>query len=168
MAATFASDALDPVVRQVGEVAGLLMPGAGPGDPLTVNEQFFKDPITELGKALSDRQDEVIELLGQIMGQSSGEVLGLPAAGGEDRWIPIQGPALDIGLYLVMRSAAGRLYVGLGWRWSMADAGSGLTVAIRAQLPLLSTDGTGPGTRVDIATAQAPIRLSVELSLIHI
>lgn len=167
MAATFAADALDPVVRQVGEVAGLLIPGARADDPVTVNEQFFQDPITELGKALSDRQDEVIELLGQIMGQTSGEVLGLPAAGGEDRWIPIQGPAADIGLYLVLRSRGTpqRLYVGLGWCWSVVDAATGLSVSIRAQLPLLSTDGTGPGTRVDIATAQAPIRLALEVGL---
>mgnify|MGYP003613441662 CR=1 FL=1 len=78
MAATFASDALDPLVRQVGEVAGLLR--SGPNDSVEVNEDFFKDPVTELGKAISARQDEVIELLGQIMCQTGGEVLGLPAA----------------------------------------------------------------------------------------
>ena len=114
---------------------------------------------------MSARQEEVIELLGQIMGQSSGEVLGLPAAGSEDRWIPIQGPAADIGLYLVLRSSGTpkRLYVALGWRWSIeVDA---LAVSLWAQLPLLSTDGTGAGTRVDIATPLAPLRLAVEVTL---
>ncbi|MCU0924506.1 MAG: hypothetical protein MUF44_00255 [Hydrogenophaga sp.] len=170
MAATFASDALDPLVRQVGEVAGLLR--GGPNDTVEVNEAFFKDPVTELGKAISARQEEVIDLLGQIMGQTGGEVLGLPAAGSEDRWIPIQGPAADIGLYLVLRSSGTpqRLYLALGWRWSVAVAD--LTVSIWAQLPLLSTDGTtgtasGAGTRVEIATPQAPLRLAVEVALAH-
>lgn len=160
MAASFASNALDPVVRQVGEVAGLLTTS---GDQIVVNEDFFKDPVAEFGKAVAERQQQIIELLGQLMGQTNGEVLGLPAAGDADRWIPIQGPDGATGLYLVMRSAGGRLYVGLGWKWSVT-AGD-LVVSLWAHVPLLSTDGTGDGTRVDIATPEAPMRLAADVTL---
>jgi hypothetical protein len=161
MSASFASDALDPVVRQVGEVAGLLRAGAG--DSVEFNEAFARDPAAELARALSERQEEVIELLGQLMGQTDGEVLGLPAAGDEDRWIPIRGPDGDTGLFLVMRSATGRLFVGVGWKWSVTEGD--LVVSLWAHVPLLSTDGTGPGTRVEIASETAPLRLAADVSL---
>jgi hypothetical protein len=99
------------------------------------------------------------------MGQTDGEVLGLPAAGDADRWIPIKGPHGDTGLYLVMRSAGGRLHVGVGWKWSVTVTADGLVVSICAHVPLLSTDGTGNGTCVDIATAEAPLRLAAEVTL---
>lgn len=161
MSASFASDALDPVVRQVGEVAGVLRAGAG--DSVEFNEAFARDPAAELARALSERQEEVIELLGQLMGQTDGEVLGLPAAGDEDRWIPIRGPDGDTGLFLVMRSAGGRLFVGVGWKWSVTEGD--LVVSLWAHVPLLSTDGTGPGTRVEIASEAAPLRLAADVSL---
>ncbi|MGE0098893.1 MAG: DUF6603 domain-containing protein [Hydrogenophaga sp.] len=161
MSASFASDALDPVVRQVGEVAGLLRSGAG--DSLEFNEAFARDPAAELARALSERQEEVIELLSQLMGQTDGEVLGLPAAGDDDRWIPIRRPDGDTGLYLVMRSAEGRLFVGVGWKWSVTEGD--LVVSLWAHVPLLSSDGTGPGTRVEIASAIAPLRLAADVSL---
>eukprot|EP01136_Pigoraptor_vietnamica_P018183 Opistho-1_new@64404 len=142
MTASFASDAFDPVVRQVGEVAGLLRSAAG--DQVEFNDRFASDPIGELAKAVSERQEEIIELLGQLMGQADGEVLGLPAAGDEDRWIPIRGPDGDTGLYLVMRSTSGRLFVGVGWKWSVTEGD--LVVSLWAHVPLLSTDGTGGGT----------------------
>lgn len=161
MTASFASDAFDPVVRQVGEVAGLLRSAAG--DQVEFNDRFASDPIGELAKAVSERQEEIIELLGQLMGQADGEVLGLPAAGDEDRWIPIRGPDGDTGLYLVMRSTSGRLFVGVGWKWSVTEGD--LVVSLWAHVPLLSTDGTGGGTRVEIASELAPLRLAADVSL---
>ena len=161
MAASFSSDALDPIVLRVGEVAGLLRSGAD--DSIEFNERFVRDPAAELARALSERQEEVIELLGQLMGQTDGEVLGLPAAGDEDRWIPIRGPDGDTGLYLVMRSATGRLFVGVGWKWSVTEGD--LVVSLWAHVPLLSTNGTGPGTRIEIASESAPMRLAADVSL---
>lgn len=163
MAASFPTDALDPLVRRIGEVAGLFRPGAD--GAIEVNEDFFKDPITELGRAIADRQESIIELLGELMGRTSGEVVGLPAAGDVDQWIPIQGPDGDTGLYLVLCSKLGRLHFGLGWRWRVtADE---LASSMWAHVPLLSTDGTttAGGTRVEVATRDAPLRLAADVSL---
>ena len=163
MAASFPADALDPLVRQIGEVAGLFSTRAD--GTIEVNEDFFKDPITELGQAISSRQEQIIDLLGELMGRTNGEVLGLPAAGDGDQWIPIQGPDGDTGLYLVLCSKSGRLHFGLGWRWRVtADA---LAVSMWAHVPLLSTDGTttAGGTRVEVATPSAPLRLAADVTL---
>ncbi|MBL8329112.1 MAG: hypothetical protein JNJ71_09695 [Rubrivivax sp.] len=161
MSISLPSDSLDPVARKFGEVAGLLSSAAG--DQIIVNDGFVRDPAAEFAKALSQRQDELIELLGLLLGQTDGEVLGLPAAGEDDRWIPIRGPDGDTGLYLVMRSASGRLYVGVGWRWAIEI--DDLNIALWAHVPLISTTGTGPGTRVEIASPTAPMRLAAEVTL---
>ena len=53
--------------------------------------------------------------------------------------------------------------MGVGWKWSVtADP---LVVSLWAHVPLLSTDGTGGGTRIDIATPEAPLRLAADVTL---
>lgn len=163
MNARFAADSLDPLVARVGKVAGLLRQI---DDDLEVNSNFVRDPVAELGQILKSRQNEVIDLLGELLGRVGSETLGLPAAGDEDQWLPIKdGSGQPTGFYVVLKSAGGLLTVGFGWRWSVTDEGTGLTVRLWAQIPLLSTDGTGPGTRFEVASSTAPMRLAAEVVL---
>lgn len=159
MSLAIPDDALDPVARKVAEVAGLISTGADP----QVRDAFLAHPLEELAAAVRDRQPQLIELLGELLGSSEAGTLGLPAAG-EDRWLPINGPdGTPTGLYLVLRSDSGTLHVALGWRWTVS-AGD-LDVSLWAQLPLLSTGGTASSTAVNIASPEAPLRVAAEVRL---
>ena len=164
MSVTLPQDALDPVVRKIGEVAGILTDDDAP----QVNDAFLAHPLETLAAALRERQDAIIELLGMVLGDTSAEVLGMPA-GGDDHWIPIRDQdGHETGLYLVMSSTAGRMRVGLGWRMDAVEGD--VTVGLWAHIPLLSTDGTtdttaGRGTRIEIATAESPVRIAAEVTL---
>jgi hypothetical protein len=162
MPVTIPEGALDPVVQKIGEVAGFLTTDDG----LQVSDAFLASPLETLAEALADRQDAIIELLGMLLGDTNAEVLGMPASGTGDHWIPIrdQDGALT-GLYLVVSSAAGRFHVGLGWRFDTVEGD--VTVSVWAHLPLLSTNGTtlSNGTRLDIATEAAPVRIAMEITL---
>src|SRR5919106_1522214 len=154
MTATLSDDALDPVVRKIGEVAGILNTGGA----ASIRDEFLAHPLEELGRALSDRQREVIELLSTLLGDSEAEVLGVPAGGTDDHWIPIRDQnGTPTGLYLVLTRRAPHLHFALGWKWEVTDAA--VTVRTWAQVPLLRTDGTGSGTEPRFATADAPVRL---------
>ncbi|MES3033304.1 MAG: DUF6603 domain-containing protein [Gemmatimonadota bacterium] len=162
MTVTLPEDALDPVVRKIGEVAGFLTDGAAP----QVSDAFLADPLKTLAGALSDRQDAIIELLGMLLGDTNAEVLGMPAGGTEDHWIPIRDlDGNETGLYLVVSSKEGRFHVGLGWRFDTIEGD--VTVSVWAHIPLLSTNGTtvSDGTRLDIATEAAPVRIAAEVTL---
>lgn len=159
MSLAIPDDALDPVARKVAEVAGLISSGSDP----QVRDAFLAHPLEELAAAVRDRQPQLIELLGELLGSSEAGTLGLPAAG-EDRWLPIKGPdGAPTGLYLVLRSESGTLHVALGWRWTVT-AGD-LDVSLWAQLPLLSTGGTASSTAVNIASPEAPLRVAAEVRL---
>ena len=162
MPVTLPEDALDPVVAKIGEVAGILTGGA----THEINDAFLRNPLETLAEALRDRQDAVIELLGMLLGDTNAEVLGMPAGGTDDHWIPIRDPdGHETGLYLVVSSKSSRMHVGLGWRFDATEGD--VTVSIWAHIPLLSTNGTttGDGTRLEIATEAAPVRIATEITL---
>src|SRR5829696_1670162 len=160
MPVTLPEDALDPVVRKIGEVAGLLTTGGSP----SVRDEFLAHPLDELANALKDRQESVIELLSLILGDSNAEVLGMPAGGTEDHWLPIRDPSGEpTGLYIVLTRKPPSLIVGLGWKWSTTE--NRVTVSTWAHVPLLETAGTGATTRLAVATEQAPVRVAAEVVL---
>ncbi len=162
MPITLPEDALDPVVAKIGEVAGILTGGT----TQEINDAFLRNPLETLADALRDRQDAVIELLGMLLGDTNAEVLGMPAGGTDDHWIPIRDPdGHETGLYLVVSSKSGRMHMGLGWRFDATEGD--VTVSIWAHIPLLSTNGTtaGDGTRLEIATEAAPVRIATEITL---
>ncbi len=162
MPVTLPENALDPVVRKIGEVAGFLTDDAAP----QISDEFLARPLDTLAAALRDRQDAIIELLGMLLGDTNAEVLGMPAGGTEDHWIPIRDlDGHETGLYLVVSSKAGRFHIGLGWRFDTVEGD--VTVSVWAHIPLLSTNGTtaSNGTRLDIATEAAPVRIATEITL---
>ncbi len=160
MTITIPEDALDPIVRKIGEVAGLLSDDDSP----SVRDEFLAHPLDELSHALRDRQDAVIELLGQVLGDSNAEVLGMPAGGTQDHWIPIRDPdGGETGLYIVLSRKPPSLIVGLGWKWEATE--NLVTVRTWAHVPILKTAGTGPSTRLAVATAEAPVKIAAEVSL---
>ncbi|MEO8193523.1 MAG: DUF6603 domain-containing protein [Gemmatimonadales bacterium] len=160
MAVSLPEDALDPLVRKIGEVAGLLSTGGSP----SVRDEFLAHPLDELANALKDRQNEVIELLSQIVGDSNAEILGMPGAGTDDHWLPIRDPdGNPTGLYVVMTRKEPSLIVGLGWKWETTE--DRVTIRTWAHVPLLATAGTTATTRIAVGTEDAPVRVAAEVVL---
>lgn len=156
----------DPIIRQVGVLAGILKEQSG---GVGLNDAWFGDPLGEVQDALTDesRREALLQLLQSVLGSSNSEVLGLPGSGEGESWYPINDPAgQPTGLYIVARNTPAQLHLGLGVRWSTDVAP--LTVGVWAHVPLLTTDGTTGGTNFSMGQgtpeAGSPVQLALEIT----
>jgi hypothetical protein len=155
----------DPIIRQVGVLAGILKEQSGGVD---LNDEWFGDPLGGVQGALNDptRREALLQLLQSVLGSSNSEVLGLPSSREGESWYPINDPAgQPTGLYIVARNTKADLQLGLGVRWSTDVAP--LTVGIWAHVPLLTTNGTTGGTSFSMGQGTlekgSPVQLALEI-----
>ncbi|MDY7092378.1 MAG: DUF6603 domain-containing protein, partial [Acidobacteriota bacterium] len=88
---TIPRDALDPLVGLLGEVAGLLVLD---GDSYTVQLDWFENPVASLQDLPHDpeQRQRLLQLFGEVMGQVTGDSLGIPNQVEGRQWYPIDNP----------------------------------------------------------------------------
>ncbi|HVE80350.1 MAG TPA: hypothetical protein VNA89_15905, partial [Gemmatimonadaceae bacterium] len=159
---TVRRDELDPIVRDVGRLAGLL---DGADGTLTVDESWFRDPYAQLRNALSDPEQSqaLLDLLASLLGTERAEVLGLPGPNANETWYAIKdGAGNPTGLYIVARKAGAVLHFGVGVRWSTtADP---IAVRIWAHVPLIAANVPSVGTQFTTGKAGSPVQLAIEVT----
>lgn len=157
---TINADKLDPVVRDVGRLAGLL---SITGNQVTVDSTWFNDPYGQLKNALTDPEQSqaLLDLLGDLFSSDSADVLGLPGPNANETWYPIKdGDDKPTGLYLVARKDTNLFHIGVGVRWS--TSADPITARVWAHVPLLAV-GAG-GANFSMGQAGSPVQLAIEIA----
>ena len=142
---TFDAGSIDPLVLQLGEVAGLLTVS---GSTVTVDADFFSDPIASI-KAIPTQQrfPQLLDLLAALLGATSGNALGHAFGQGGRSWSPIthldaNGDPQQTGCYVVSETAAnGTNVIGLGLM--VERQADGVTLAPYAFFPLIAVNAAG-------------------------
>ena len=71
---------LGPLVADLGQLVGLLVPNGGDDTVLDLNQAWFGAPLEQLRQAVTGNADKIGELLGGILGAVGGNAMGLPVA----------------------------------------------------------------------------------------
>lgn len=159
---------LDPVLLQLGVIAGLLSPPQG--GMVTLNTAFFADPITHLKQIVSGHGADLAALLTQLMGSSSDSAHGLSGGPGGRQWIPIAytdavGKRHVTGFHVVVETPpAHPAYTILGVG-VLAERGTGITVTPYAYAPLIAVGEGGVVFVLDPKLSGAPSHLEFGIRL---
>ena len=82
--------ALNPLALDLGLAAGVLSPTGA--DQVTVNDDWFQDPLGNAAVGLRTNGQDLAALLGAILGEVEGNALAIPAQdpSGLGTWYPTQ------------------------------------------------------------------------------
>lgn len=119
---------LGPELLDLGRLLGLIDEGGG------LNSAWFESPLTRLESIVSDatQRAALLRLLDALLPPAS-----LPGVPDDEKWHPLLGDRPGGNLYLTVKSAGGRVLLGVGGDFGHAG-GPGLGANLRAQLPLVS------------------------------
>lgn len=147
---------LDPLALDLGLAANVLLPDGS--DQVTVNQDWFNDPLGKSAKGLRTNGRDLAALLAAIFGQVEGNALAIPSddPAALGTWYPIGKPGAKAGdpptgLYIVTYAQGAEQVFGLGvkhvWGVGGGQNGSAIEVTAFGILPVLRS---GPAEANDI------------------
>ena len=88
---------INPVVVDVGQLVGLLVPDPIHESDYTLNQDWFKSPFAATEDGIKQNPKRLAELLGEVLGAVGGNAHGIPAKNPAllGSWYPIPNPAKD-------------------------------------------------------------------------
>ena len=155
---------LDPNVAKLAQLIGLL-------DNNGLNDQWLQSPLDELRKSFRENHDLLLELLGDLLQSTDGQLQGIPGPNAGDTWYPIPGLDPQI-LFITTRTyeKAGDTHlvfgVGINWAYQENINGNGLNANIWAKVPLLDVNTNPNAGDIEFAFGadDSPVQLAFDIT----
>jgi len=155
---------LDPNVAKLAQLIGLL-------DNNGLNDQWLQSPLDELRKSFRENHDLLLELLGDLLQSTDGQLQGIPGPNAGDTWYPIPGIDPQI-LFITTRTyekdGDTHLVFGVGINWAYRENanGNGLNANIWAKIPLLdvNTDPNAGDIEFALGANDSPVQLAFDIT----
>lgn len=155
---------LDPALASLGQLIGVLEPGAE-ADSACLNAAWFGDPIGNLRTALRQNPGQIAGLMTELLGSAAGQAMGLPVKDPAllGTWYPLitPDPKAARGLYIVNYESGGDQVFGIGilGQFNVPSSDPVVTIEAWGLVPVLKM-GAG-GVAPVLTEAGFPMSLGV-------
>lgn len=151
---------LDPSVAKLAQFIGLFDINSG-----KINNNWLKNPLDELRDAFKNNHEVLLELLGEILQTTDGQLQGIPGPNPGDVWYPI--PELDPQvLFITTRTyqAGGQqhLVLGVGVNWKHQQ--EGLSANVWAKIPLADINTASGQVELAFGEENSPVQLAFNIN----
>ncbi len=154
---------LDPSVAKLAQIIGLLNVN---NDQLSINNDWLKKPLDELQKAFKNNHEVLLELLGEVLQTSDGQLQGIPGPNPGDIWYPIPDLKPQV-LFITTRTYESEgekhLVFGVGINWKHQDV-DGLTANVWAKIPLADINTVSGAVDLAFGGDNSPVQLAFNIS----